>query len=293
MDAGHAGGRDRAGHAADQRTVTAPLEGIAEAAAGLAPPAITLVGEVASLHERLAWFERRPLFGRRVVVTRARPQASGLARAAGRAGRRGGGGAGDRDRAASLRAAGAGPIRRRLRDQRQRRRAAAGGRRARACRRDRGGGRPGDGGGAGRAWGRGRRGARAGRVRRAGAGAGRRGRQAGAGGNRRGRPDGAARRPARRRCRGRGAAPVPHACASRSMPRRWPPPTWSRSPRRRPSRTCWPRSTTAPGRASGGVDRPGHQRDAACARESSRWSRPIRTTWRGWWRRCLRAARVE
>jgi len=62
-----------------QRTVTAPLEGIAAAAAGLSPPAITLVGQVASLHERLAWFERRPLFGRRVVVTRARPQASGLA----------------------------------------------------------------------------------------------------------------------------------------------------------------------------------------------------------------------
>jgi uroporphyrinogen III methyltransferase/synthase len=62
-----------------QRTVIARLDVIAEAAAGLMPPAITLVGEVASLHERLAWFERRPLFGRRVVVTRARPQASVLA----------------------------------------------------------------------------------------------------------------------------------------------------------------------------------------------------------------------
>ncbi len=62
-----------------QRTVTARLDAIAEAAAGLLPPAITLVGEVASLHEQLAWFERRPLFGRRVVVTRARPQASALA----------------------------------------------------------------------------------------------------------------------------------------------------------------------------------------------------------------------
>jgi uroporphyrinogen III methyltransferase / synthase len=62
-----------------QRTVTAPLSGIAEAASQLPAPAITLVGQVASLHDRLAWFERRPLFGRRVVVTRARPQASGLA----------------------------------------------------------------------------------------------------------------------------------------------------------------------------------------------------------------------
>ena len=43
------------------------------------PPAITLVGAVAALHEQLSWFERRPLHGKRVVVTRARAQASGLA----------------------------------------------------------------------------------------------------------------------------------------------------------------------------------------------------------------------
>jgi uroporphyrinogen III methyltransferase / synthase len=63
-----------------QRTVTAPLESIAEAAAGLPAPAITVVGEVAALHRELSWFETRPLFGRRIAVTRARPQASGLAR---------------------------------------------------------------------------------------------------------------------------------------------------------------------------------------------------------------------
>jgi uroporphyrinogen III methyltransferase/synthase len=63
----------------NQRTVAAPLAEIAEAAAGLPAPAITLVGAVAALHERLAWYERRPLFGRTVVVTRARPQASALA----------------------------------------------------------------------------------------------------------------------------------------------------------------------------------------------------------------------
>jgi uroporphyrinogen III methyltransferase / synthase len=62
-----------------QQTVRSTLGGIAAAAAGVRPPAITVVGEVAALHERLAWFERRPLFGRRVVVTRARAQASGLA----------------------------------------------------------------------------------------------------------------------------------------------------------------------------------------------------------------------
>jgi len=62
----------------DQRTVTAPLARIAEAAAGLSAPAITVVGEVARMREHLAWFEHRPLHGCRVVVTRARAQASGL-----------------------------------------------------------------------------------------------------------------------------------------------------------------------------------------------------------------------
>ena len=66
----------------DQQTVVSTVAGIADAAAGadVRPPAITLVGQVATLHEQLGWFERRPLFGRRVVVTRARAQASGLAR---------------------------------------------------------------------------------------------------------------------------------------------------------------------------------------------------------------------
>lgn len=56
-----------------QRTLVAPLERIAgqAAQAGMGPPALLVVGEVVSLRERLAWFERRPLFGRRVVVTRA------------------------------------------------------------------------------------------------------------------------------------------------------------------------------------------------------------------------------
>jgi uroporphyrinogen III methyltransferase / synthase len=62
----------------DQRTVTAPLARIAEAAASLPAPAITVVGDVARMRDHLTWFEHRPLHGRRVVVTRARAQASGL-----------------------------------------------------------------------------------------------------------------------------------------------------------------------------------------------------------------------
>jgi uroporphyrinogen III methyltransferase/synthase len=64
-----------------QQTVTGTLSDIAARVsnAGLRAPAITLVGPVALLRDRLAWLERRPLFGRTVVVTRARAQASGLA----------------------------------------------------------------------------------------------------------------------------------------------------------------------------------------------------------------------
>jgi uroporphyrinogen III methyltransferase/synthase len=64
-----------------QRTVLSTLGEIADAAAaaGIGPPAVTVVGPVAALRERLAWLERRPLHGRTVAVTRARAQASELA----------------------------------------------------------------------------------------------------------------------------------------------------------------------------------------------------------------------
>src|SRR4029453_14301694 len=43
------------------------------------PPAMILVGDVVRLRDELAWFEALPLFGKRVVVTRPRRQASDLA----------------------------------------------------------------------------------------------------------------------------------------------------------------------------------------------------------------------
>jgi uroporphyrinogen III methyltransferase/synthase len=66
---------------ADQRTVVATAATLpaAVAGAGLGAPSILLFGPVAARRERIAWLERRPLHGRRVVVTRARAQASGLA----------------------------------------------------------------------------------------------------------------------------------------------------------------------------------------------------------------------
>jgi uroporphyrinogen III methyltransferase/synthase len=65
-----------------QRTVAATLGTLAEAVERerLGAPAAIVVGEVVGRREALAWLERRPLHGRRVVVTRARAQASGLAR---------------------------------------------------------------------------------------------------------------------------------------------------------------------------------------------------------------------
>lgn len=47
-------------------------------ATGMKPPAIFLVGEVVKLREQLQWFDNKPLFGKTVVVTRARAQASAL-----------------------------------------------------------------------------------------------------------------------------------------------------------------------------------------------------------------------
>ncbi|HBF35351.1 TPA: uroporphyrinogen-III C-methyltransferase, partial [Candidatus Sumerlaeota bacterium] len=63
-----------------QQTITGTLENIAQRAAGLQPPALIVVGEVVALREQLNWFEQRPLFGKRVVVTRSRAQAGELSR---------------------------------------------------------------------------------------------------------------------------------------------------------------------------------------------------------------------
>ncbi len=63
-----------------QQVVSGTLADIVDRvrAAGLRPPAVTVIGAVAALRERLRWFEDRPLFGQRVLVTRTREQASVL-----------------------------------------------------------------------------------------------------------------------------------------------------------------------------------------------------------------------
>ena len=66
-----------------QRTVVGTLDDIVVkvSEAKLRPPAITIVGDVVRLRRELRWFEDRPLFGRKVVVTRPRAQASTQIRA--------------------------------------------------------------------------------------------------------------------------------------------------------------------------------------------------------------------
>ncbi len=63
-----------------QQTVVGTLADIADKvqAAGMKPPAVIVVGEVVRLREFLNWFERKPLFGKTILVTRAREQASDL-----------------------------------------------------------------------------------------------------------------------------------------------------------------------------------------------------------------------
>ena len=71
----------RWGTRAAQRTVIGTLKDIVVRAeqAHLEPPTVIVVGEVVKLRDQLNWFEKRPLFGRRVVLTRAQEQAGEFA----------------------------------------------------------------------------------------------------------------------------------------------------------------------------------------------------------------------
>lgn len=64
-----------------QNSVVGPLDMIVEIGemADIGAPVILVVGEVSSLRKKLAWFDDRPLYGRKILITRARSQASRLA----------------------------------------------------------------------------------------------------------------------------------------------------------------------------------------------------------------------
>jgi uroporphyrinogen III methyltransferase / synthase len=68
----------RWGTTPSQKVVTATVQTISAEArdAGFEPPVMVVIGRVVALREKLNWFERRPLFGRRIVVTRAHAQAA-------------------------------------------------------------------------------------------------------------------------------------------------------------------------------------------------------------------------
>ncbi|RUM39068.1 MAG: uroporphyrinogen-III C-methyltransferase, partial [Desulfobulbus sp.] len=63
-----------------QHSVVGTLETITDVVqkAGIRPPALVIVGEVVKLRKSIDWFETRPLFGKRMVITRTRAQASEL-----------------------------------------------------------------------------------------------------------------------------------------------------------------------------------------------------------------------
>jgi uroporphyrinogen III methyltransferase / synthase len=71
----------RWGTTGQQHSIEGTLATIAEIAANekISPPTVAVIGEVVKLRPKLNWFENRPLFGQRVVVTRAREQAGTLA----------------------------------------------------------------------------------------------------------------------------------------------------------------------------------------------------------------------
>jgi uroporphyrinogen III methyltransferase/synthase len=64
----------------EQATITGTLTDIVQKVkeANFQSPAVIIVGDVVKLRDKLAWFEKKPLFGRRILVTRARSQASDL-----------------------------------------------------------------------------------------------------------------------------------------------------------------------------------------------------------------------
>src|SRR5882724_931434 len=68
----------RWGTTGHQQSIEGTLVNIAEVAVSkkIGPPTVAVIGDVVKLRNKLNWFERRPLFRQRIVVTRARGQAA-------------------------------------------------------------------------------------------------------------------------------------------------------------------------------------------------------------------------
>jgi uroporphyrinogen III methyltransferase/synthase len=63
----------------DQQTIAGTLEDLPERLTAMKPPATIIIGEVVALRDKFNWFEKLPLFGQRIVVTRDRRQTAELA----------------------------------------------------------------------------------------------------------------------------------------------------------------------------------------------------------------------
>src|SRR6266700_1310556 len=82
MDAATPVAMVRWGTTGHQQSIEGTLATISEIAARekIGPPTVAVIGEVVKLRKKLNWFERRQLFGQRIVVTRGREQAALLSR---------------------------------------------------------------------------------------------------------------------------------------------------------------------------------------------------------------------
>ncbi len=71
-----------------QETLTGTLDNIVKRVRELnfKPPALIVAGEVINLREKLRWFDKRPLFGKKIIITRSRKQASALSKSLGELG---------------------------------------------------------------------------------------------------------------------------------------------------------------------------------------------------------------
>lgn len=63
-----------------QKTIIGTLEDIVDKTKEITPPAIIVIGKVVNLRKNLNWFEKKPLLGKRILVTRTREQASELSK---------------------------------------------------------------------------------------------------------------------------------------------------------------------------------------------------------------------
>ena len=61
-----------------QKTITGSLVNIVEESrkAGMSPPTIIVIGKVVELRPAIRWFEKKPLFGKKILITRQNNNAS-------------------------------------------------------------------------------------------------------------------------------------------------------------------------------------------------------------------------